>query len=400
MQKNYLFTSESVSEGHPDKICDQISDNILDFCLSKNPNSRVACEVFVTGNKIIVGGEITPKPNNSDIIRIIKTTLDNIGYRNEYGISSTNLEIEILIQNQSSNINQGVDRRNNIICAGDQGIMFGYATDECKTNYMPLPLTIAHDLVKYASQLRKKNNFLWARPDMKSQVTIEYLNNRPHCIDTILMSIQHDPGYNSEKFKSFIKTKIMNKIAKKYNLNTNFKFLINPTGKFVIGGPIADTGLTGRKIIVDTYGGAARHGGGAFSGKDYTKVDRTASYMCRYVAKNIVASGIAKKCEIEVSYAIGQAKPTSLWIDTKNTSAFSNYEIIEMINHIFDFSINGMINTLNLRKPIYSQTSVYGHFGRNEFEWEKLDEVENIKLYFRNNPRYDDSNIEYSIDEN
>ena len=381
-KEEYLFTSESVSEGHPDKICDQISDSILEFCLEKNSNSRVACEVFVTGRKVIIGGEITPKPKDYDVIRIVKMVFDRIGYKDEYGISSNNCEIEILIQGQSDDINQGVDKKNEPLGSGDQGIMFGYANRESE-ELMPLPIVIAHDLVKTASILRKKGQLKWSRPDMKSQVTLKYIDNKVYSVETILMSIQHDENYNDLEFKKDITENVIKKVVNKYNIKTeNFNILINPTGKFTIGGPLADTGLTGRKIMVDTYGGKARHGGGAFSGKDYTKSDRSASYMCRYVAKNIVAANIADEFEIEVSYAIGKPRPLSFWVETKGTSEYTNNEIINMIKEVFDFSIDGMIKVLDLKNVKYSKTSTYGHFGQKEFSWEKINKVNQIKKYF------------------
>ncbi len=386
-KEDYFFTSESVSEGHPDKICDQISDSILDYCLTKNPNSRVGCEVFATGNKIIIGGEISPMPDKNKIKKIVKNVLDQIGYKDNHGYSYNLCEIEILLQEQSKEISVGVDKKNNQTGAGDQGMMFGYAINESK-ELMPLSLVIAHELVKTASKLRKENKFKWARPDMKSQVTLKY-SNEDKFVKTILMSIQHDENYNKNEFKKFIKKEIIEKVIENYNLKNNYKYdvLINPTGKFVNGGPISDAGLTGRKIIVDTYGGKARHGGGAFSGKDYTKVDRSASYMCRYVAKNIVASGIAKEFELEVCYAIGKPEPLSFWVDSKNTSKYSNAEIIKMIKTLFDFSVSGIIKKLDLKKPIYKATSVYGHFGRNDinFTWEKTDMIKEIKKYFNIN---------------
>ncbi len=386
-KETYFFTSEAVSEGHPDKICDQISDAILDFCLKKNPNSRVACEVFITNINIIVGGEITPRPKNEEIIEVVKKTLRNINYEKNELFSENNCKIQILIQEQSKDINKKVDIKRGMTTAGDQGIMFGYATIN-GPEYMPLPIVIANELVKCASDLRKKGLFKHAKPDMKSQVVVEYdINNKPICINSILMSIQHNKNYDKKKFIDFIKSNIIKETVNKFQkfiapYDDKIHIFINPIGEFILGGPIADTGLTGRKIIVDTYGGRAKHGGGAFSGKDYTKVDRTASYMCRYVAKNIVAAKIAKEIEIEVSYIIGKQKPLSYWVDTKGTSKYSNYEIIKMIKKLFDFSTDSMIEELNLKKPIYYQTSVYGHFGKKNFRWEKLDYTKKIIDYF------------------
>lgn len=371
INNKYFFTSESVSEGHPDKICDQISDAILDFCLKKDPNSRVAAEVFVTNVNIIIGGEITPRPLDEEIIKIVKDTLKKIKYDQDDDFSEQKCEIKILIQGQSKDINKKVDVKDGLTTAGDQGIMFGYAT-KYGHNYMPLPIMMAHELVKRASDLRKKGIFPFAKPDMKSQVVIEYQNHKPYRVNTLLMSIQHEKKYDKNIFKKFIIEKIFKPTVNNFKnvvlpFDEKINILINPTGEFVIGGPISDTGLTGRKIIVDTYGGAARHGGGAFSGKDYTKVDRTASYMCRYAAKNIVAANIADECEIEVSYVIGKAKPLSLLVDTRGTGKYSDMEITKMVEELFDFSTNNMINELDLKKPIYHQTSTYGHFGRNEF---------------------------------
>lgn len=378
-----LWTSESVSEGHPDKICDQIADAILDECLQQDPNTRLACEIFITTNYILIGGEIKSRAHVKyhDIAR--KVLLD-IGYNNEeWGINGNTCIINVLIHQQSNDIALGVERDMANLAAGDQGMVFGYATNETK-NYMPLSINIAHDLVKLASELRKDGSFKWARPDMKSQVTIDYTDNKKPLIDTILMSIQHEPNYDEQKFKKYIEKNIMTPIANKYKLNTNFKILINPAGRFVIGGPNGDSGLTGRKIIVDTYGGVARHGGGAFSGKDATKVDRAGAYMARYVAKNIVAAGLAERCELQIAYGIGLPNPIAIYVDTfKTNKKISNDDIIQIIKNHFDFSISGMIKTLKLTQPIYQQTSVYGHFGKElkTFTWEILDKVEILKQY-------------------
>lgn len=378
-----LWTSESVSEGHPDKVCDQIADAILDKCLEQDPNTRLACEVFITTNYILIGGEIKSraKVKYQDIAR--KVLLD-IGYNNEeWGINANTCIINVLIHQQSDDIVLGVERDITNLAAGDQGMVFGYATNETK-NYMPLSINIAHDLVKLASDLRKDGSFKWARPDMKSQVTVDYTNNKEPLIDTILMSIQHEPDYDEQKFKKYIEKNIMIAIANKYKLNTNFKILINPAGRFVIGGPNGDSGLTGRKIIVDTYGGVARHGGGAFSGKDATKVDRAGAYMARYVAKNIVAAGLAERCELQIAYGIGLSNPIAIYVDTfKTNKDISNDEIIQIIKNHFDFSISGMIRTLKLTQPIYQQTSVYGHFGKElkTFAWETLDKIEILRQY-------------------
>lgn len=368
-----LFTSESVSEGHPDKLCDQISDAILDECLKQDPNARVACECYITTNLLIIGGEIKMK-GTIDYERIARQVICSVGYENEEcGIDGNTCEVKIVIDEQSNDIAIGVDNGG----AGDQGIMFGYATKET-SNYMPLPISIAHDLILLATKLRKNSIFKDARPDMKSQVTIDYSNPEKLKIDTILMSIQHNENYNKIEFERFVKKHIMDEIAEKYQMNTDYKYLINPTGRFVIGGPKGDTGLTGRKIVVDTYGGMARIGGGAFSGKDATKVDRSACYMARYITKNIVAANLCDKCELQLSYGIGIAEPLSIFLETFNTEKIDKGKIIDIIINNFDLTPKGIISTLDLKKDIYFQTSVGGHFGRDEFNWEKLDKVEQL----------------------
>lgn len=369
-----LFTSEAVSIGHPDHVCDMISDRVLDECLKQDKNARVACETMAKDEFIIVSGEISTTAN-INIEQIAKDTVKRIGY--EYTPRVINL-----ISKQSPDIAQGVD----IGGAGDQGIMFGYANTETE-EYTPLAITIAHELIKLATELRENGEFKYAGPDMKSQVTLEYVDGKATRIHTMLMSIQHKEEFNEKEFKEFIKKEIMDKIAKKHNMNTDFKVLINPTGKFVIGGPKGDAGLTGRKIIVDTYGGYAPHGGGAFSGKDPSKVDRSAAYMARYLAKNIVASGIAKECLIQLSYAIGIAEPISIYIDCKGTNLVQDAKIIETIYNNFDLSPRGIIEKLELLNPIYSETCNGGHFGRRyldkenkiECTWEKLDSVDIFK---------------------
>ncbi|ATZ21454.1 methionine adenosyltransferase [Mesoplasma tabanidae] len=373
-----LFTSESVSEGHPDKICDQISDAILDEVLKQDPNAKVACETFATTNYLLIGGQITTIAT-VDYEEIARDVLRKIGYNNDaYGINADTCEIDIKIEQQSADIALGIDLDTEVIGAGDQGIMFGYATNESKT-FLPLAITISHELVYLASKLRKEGKFKWARPDMKSQVTIDYTDDSNPKIDTILMSIQHDDEMIEEKFKNFIKTEIMDVVAKEFKLNTDFKVLINPTGRFVIGGPQGDTGLTGRKIIVDTYGGYSRHGGGAFSGKDATKVDRSAAYMARYAAKNLVAAGLADKIEIQVSYAIGKPEPVSIFIETFGTEKVDKEIITKALNDNFNFSVNEIIKKLDLRKPTFLKTATYGHFGKDELTWEQLDKVEQLK---------------------
>lgn len=369
-----LFTSEAVSIGHPDHVCDMISDSVLDACLAQDPDSRVACETMAKDDFVILSGEITTKAV-VNVEQIAKDTIKNIGYTYTPRVLN-------LLSRQSPDIAQGVD----VGGAGDQGIMFGYANTETD-EYMPLAITMAHELVMSATALRKSKDFKWAGPDMKSQVTLEYDEKKNARVHTMLMSVQHLEEYNEKEFKQFIKEQIMDKIAKKHNLNTDFKVLINPTGKFVIGGPEGDAGLTGRKIIVDTYGGYAPHGGGAFSGKDPTKVDRSAAYMARYLAKNIAASGVAKECLIQLSYAIGVKQPISIFVDCKGTNVVDEQKIIDTIYKNFDLSPLGIITKLDLKKPIYSQTCNGGHFGRRfideekriECTWEKLDSVEIFK---------------------
>lgn len=379
MEKN-LFTSESVSEGHPDKLCDQISDAILDECLRQDKYSRVACECFATTNLLVIGGEITTNAK-VDYEAVARDVMRRIGYTAEdLGIDADTCEIKVVMDTQSSDIALGTNVE--VGGAGDQGIMFGYATNETET-YMPLPISMAHELVRYASELRHNGTFKHARPDMKSQVTIDYTDENNPQVDTILMSIQHDPDFNEEEFKTFIKEKIMKEVVRKHHMNEDYKVFINPTGRFVIGGPHGDTGLTGRKIIVDTYGGMARHGGGAFSGKDPSKVDRSAAYITRYIAKNIVAAGLCDRIEIQLSYAIGVKDPTSVHVDTYGTGKVADEVILDAIKKEFDLTPQGIINTLDLLNPIYGPTAAYGHFGRTdvEFPWEKLNKVEDLKKY-------------------
>ena len=373
------YTSESVGAGHPDKICDQISDAILDELLKQDKNSRVACDVIANDDVIYIGGQITTK-GYVDTIKIAWDILKPLGY-NENDFKIINAIIP-----QSSDIALGVDKsKNKKLGAGDQGLLFGYAIDENEF-FMPWPLVLSHELVKRAEYLRKTNNFPYAKADMKSQVTMEYdETNGKIKISKILMSIQHESTFNENEFKNYIIENIIKYVTNKYKFNDDYEILINPTGRFVIGGPKGDTGLTGRKIIVDTYGGFAKHGGGAFSGKDATKIDRSAAYMARYVAKNIVASKIAKKCEIQLSYAIGLPNPQSIYVDTFNTSKYSEEELIKMIYALFDLSVEGIINTLDLLKPIYLPLATYGHFGRIDLNlpWEKTDMTDKIKNYFK-----------------
>ncbi|MDE6953685.1 MAG: methionine adenosyltransferase [Erysipelotrichales bacterium] len=375
-----LFTSESVSEGHPDKVCDQISDAILDACIKEDKNSRVACEVFTTTNLVVIGGEITTCAK-VDYEHIARETLKKIGYiRDEVGIDGDKCDVQVVLDTQSVDIAMGTNTE--VGGAGDQGIMFGYACNETK-GYMPLPVSIAHHLVRYATEKRHNGEFKWARPDMKSQVTVDYTDPQHPRIDTILMSVQHDDDFDEAVFKDYIQNVIMKDVVKKYDMNTDYKVFINPTGRFVIGGPHGDTGLTGRKIIVDTYGGTARHGGGAFSGKDPSKVDRSAAYMARYMAKNIVAASLCDRIEIQLSYAIGVKEPTSVYIETYGTEKVDKDVILKAIKNEFDLTPQGIIDTLQLLRPIYSNTAVYGHFGRGDLNlpWENLDKVEDLKTY-------------------
>ena len=376
-----LFTSESVTEGHPDKIADQISDAILDDILKNDPNGRVACETICTTGMVMVFGEITTS-HYVDVQKIVRDTVTEIGYvRGKFGFDAENLAVLCAIDPQSPDIAMGVDEsKNHEQGAGDQGIMFGYACDETE-EYMPMAITLAHKLAKKLTEVRKNGTLPYLRPDGKTQVTVEYDDDKIIRIDTILISSQHSPDVSLEKLRSDIKKYVVDEVIPANLVDKDTKFLCNPTGRFVIGGPQGDSGLTGRKIIVDTYGGAACHGGGAFSGKDPSKVDRSASYMARYIAKNIVASGICKKCQIQVSYAIGVAKPTSIYVDTFNTSKVSNDLILKKIEEVFDLTPKGIIDTLDLKRPIYKQTAAYGHFGRNDLDlpWEKLDKVDEFK---------------------
>ena len=382
-KERILFTSESVSEGHPDKVCDQISDAVLDACLAVDKNAHVACETFATTNFILVGGEITCK-KKVDVVSIVKGVLKKIGYdKPEYGCDYHTIEIVDKIHQQSPDINQGVNQKKpEELGAGDQGLMFGYATNETK-GFMPLPISIAHKLVREASELRHKGAFKGARPDMKSQVTIDYTDKNHIRIDNILMSIQHDEDVNLDEFKKYIHENIMVKVAESFGLNTDFNYLINPTGRFVLGGPAGDTGLTGRKIIVDTYGGSANHGGGAFSGKDPSKVDRSGAYMARYIAKNLVAAGVADRLEVQLSYAIGVNHPMSIGIKTYKTSKYSDDKILKIIKQVFDCRPGMIIENFSLKSPSfkYQDISNYGHFGRPDVDlpWEKLDKVDLIK---------------------
>ena len=384
MEKGKVFTSEAVSEGHPDKVCDQISDAILKECLRQDKSSHVACEVLISSNNLVIAGEITTsaKVNYEEVARNV---LKDIGYINtEDGFDFENAKIDVIIKEQSSDINTAVSDGEEQ-GAGDQGIIFGYACNETK-NYMPLTIEIAQAILKLAAIKRKSGEFKWAKPDMKSQVSIKYGDEEvKNSVDTIVVSVQHDANFNEEEFKKYIKEEIVDVVLDNYDLDSsNYTLLINPSGRFVIGGPLGDVGLTGRKIIVDTYGGRGHHGGGAFSGKDPSKVDRSAAYYCRYVAKNIVASGLAKECEIQVSYAIGKSELVSLNVFTYGTGVFEDETLIEMVKNVFDFRPYAMINNLKMLDLDYYAVSKYGHFGRDDLDlsYEKLDAVEKINKYF------------------
>lgn len=390
-----LFTSESVTEGHPDKMCDQISDAILDALLAQDPMSRVACETATTTGLVLVMGEITTKAY-VDIQKIVRDTVREIGYtRGKYGFDADTCGVITAIDEQSTDIAMGVDKaleakENEMsdeeieaIGAGDQGMMFGYASNETE-EYMPYPISLAHKLALQLTKVRKDGTLTYLRPDGKTQVSVEYdENGKPSRLDAVVLSTQHDPDVAQEQIHEDIKKYVFDVILPQDMIDDKTKFFINPTGRFVIGGPHGDSGLTGRKIIVDTYGGYARHGGGAFSGKDCTKVDRSAAYAARYVAKNIVAAGLAEKCEIQLSYAIGVAQPTSVMADTFGTGKLSDEKLTEIVRENFDLRPAGIIKMLDLRRPIYKQTAAYGHFGRNDLElpWEKLDRVEELKKY-------------------
>ena len=390
-----LFTSESVTEGHPDKMCDAISDAILDALLAQDPMSRVACETATTTGMVLVMGEITTKAY-VDIQKIVRDTVREIGYtRGKYGFDADTCGVITAIDEQSTDIAMGVDKaleakenqmndeQIDAIGAGDQGMMFGYATNETE-EYMPYAIMLAHKLTRQLTKVRKDGTLSYLRPDGKSQVTVEYdENDKPVRLDAVVLSTQHDPDVTQEQIHKDIKKYVFDPILPKEMVDENTKYYINPTGRIVIGGPHGDSGLTGRKIIVDTYGGYARHGGGAFSGKDCTKVDRSAAYAARYVAKNIVAAGLADKCEIQLSYAIGVAHPTSIMVDTFGTGKLSDERLTEIIRENFDLRPAGIIKMLDLRRPIYRQTAAYGHFGRHDLDlpWEKLDKVDTLKKY-------------------
>ncbi len=390
-----LFTSESVTEGHPDKVCDAISDAILDACMEKDPMSRVACETATCTGFVLVTGEITTNAY-VDIQKIVRETVKEIGYtKSEYGFDGNTCAVMVAIDEQSADIAMGVDKaleakENKMsdaeieaIGAGDQGMMFGYATNETE-EYMPYPISLAHKLALQLTKVRKDGTLKYLRPDGKSQVSVEYdENGKPVRLEAVVLSTQHDDDVTQEQIHADIKKYVFDPVLPAELVDADTKFFINPTGRFVIGGPHGDAGLTGRKIIVDTYGGYARHGGGAFSGKDCTKVDRSAAYAARYVAKNIVAAGLAEKCEIQLSYAIGVAQPTSVMVDTFGTGKVSDEKLVDIVRENFDLRPAGIIKMLDLRRPIYKQTAAYGHFGRNDLDlpWEKLDKVDVLKKY-------------------
>jgi S-adenosylmethionine synthetase len=386
--RRYFFTSESVGEGHPDKLCDQISDAILDACFADDPQSRVACETFASTSLVLIGGEITTK-TFVDFQDIVRKVVKDIGYTNpDYGLDCQSMAVMDMIHSQSPDISQGVsgtglEEYKGLQGAGDQGMMFGFACNETG-ELMPFPIIFAHKILIRATELRKNGIIPWLRPDAKSEVTVEYEGHKPIRIDAVVVSHQHDPGVSYNEIKETIIGDIIKPVLEPTGLlDGNTKYFINPTGRFVVGGPFGDTGLTGRKIIVDTYGGMGRHGGGAFSGKDPTKVDRSAAYMARYVAKNIVAAGLAERCEVELAYAIGVPFPISVMVDTFGTAAEAEQAIERAVTKVFDLTPAGIITALDLRRPIYQKTASYGHFGRSEFPWEKTDKAEELKKAVR-----------------
>lgn len=380
MERNYLFTSESVTEGHPDKVCDQVSDAILDEFLRQDPESRVAVETMTTTGMVIVAGEVTSKAK-FDVQDVVRKTLREIGYDNpQYGFDAESCSVLVSLHSQSPDISQGVlANENKEQGAGDQGLMFGYATNETE-ELMPMPIMLAHKLTKRLAEVRKTKELPWVRPDGKSQVTVEYENGKPKRLETVVISTQHSPDISNDQIKRQIIDKVIKPVCGKL-WHDKIKIHVNPTGRFVIGGPPGDAGLTGRKIIVDSYGGMSRHGGGAFSGKDPSKVDRSACYMCRYIAKNIVAAGLAERCEVQVAYAIGVVEPVSLMVSTFGTSKMPEEQIENLVRKHFDMRPASIISHLKLKRPIYRKTATYGHFGRNEpeFSWEQTDKAEILR---------------------
>ncbi|MDR1970929.1 MAG: methionine adenosyltransferase [Treponema sp.] len=387
-QRRYFFTSESVGEGHPDKLCDQVSDAILDACIKDDPQSRVACETFASTSLVLVGGEITTN-TFVDFQKVVREVAETIGYTDpSYGLDCHSMAVLDMIHSQSPDISQGVSgtglkKYKGQQGAGDQGMMFGFACNETK-ELMPLPISLAHKLLIKATDLRKKKAIKWLRPDAKSQVTVEYEGHKPVRVDAVVISHQHDPDVSYKEIESAIIEEIVRPVLEPTSLLDNkTKYYINPTGRFVVGGPFGDTGLTGRKIIVDTYGGMGRHGGGAFSGKDPTKVDRSAAYAARHVAKNVVAARLAERCEVELAYAIGVPFPVSVMVDTYGTAVVPEQQIEDAIKKLFDLSPAGIIKALDLRRPLYRKTASYGHFGRAEFPWESTDKAAELKKAIR-----------------
>ena len=385
--RQYLFTSESVSEGHPDKLADRISDAVLDKFLTEDPTAKVACETFVADGLVVIAGEFRTSPSElfdsvkAEIPELVKGVLRDMGYDSSFpGIDPETCEIRLQLNRQSDDIHQGVDQAKGVIGAGDQGLMFGYATDETP-ELMPLPIVLAHKLVERQAELRRSGEIPWLKPDAKSQVSVRYSDEEPIAVETVVLSTQHVESVDSDTVRSMVEEKIVRAVIPDLLRAINFRVLVNPTGQFIVGGPKGDAGLTGRKIIVDTYGGRCPHGGGAFSGKDPTKVDRSAAYAARYVAKNIVAAGLAKRCTVQIAYAIGVAEPVSLLVNTHETGTVSEELLERVVQEVFDLTPAGIINMLDLRRPIYSKTAAYGHFGRDipEFTWERTDRTEELR---------------------
>ncbi len=384
MSKEFLFSSESVSEGHPDKLADQVSDAVLDAVLKQDPMAKVACETLITNGHVVVAGEMRADADVPSLEEVARDTIQEIGYVDpSYGLDYKDCEVSVFMGNQSENINTAVVHADGEIGAGDQGLMFGYAVNETP-ELMPLPIAIAHRLVEKQSKVRKNGVLKWLRPDAKSQVTVHYRDKKPVAVTQVVLSTQHAPDVDNAEIEASVKREIIDAVLTEELRSEGVQYFVNPSGRFEVGGPQADTGLTGRKIIVDTYGGSCPHGGGAFSGKDPTKVDRSASYMARYIAKNLVAAGLADKCTVQLSYAIGIVDPLSLMINDHGTSDFDSKQLVSAVREIFRLTPKGIIDTLELRRPIYKKTAAYGHFGRElpEFTWEKSDKVPELKRYF------------------